>query len=144
MFKRVLVAYDGSPCAEAAAALGAKMAEELGSHVTICFALDLGDMPFVEWLSKDTSSIRSDANRFANDLVEDARKKAGESALIDTHVAQGHSWEAIVLAALDLHCDLIVVGSHGRRGVERALFGSVAEGVARASPIPVLVVKSGD
>jgi nucleotide-binding universal stress UspA family protein len=144
MFKRVLVAYDGSPCSEAAVALGAKMARELDSHVTIFFALDLGELPFFEWLSRDMSSIRGDANQFANDLVQEARKKAGDSALIDTHVAQGHSWEAIVLAAIELHCDLIVIGSHGRRGLERTFFGSVAEGVTRASPIPVLVVKSKD
>jgi len=48
--------------------------------------------------------------------------------------------EAILAAAEDLSADLVIMGTHGRRGIARALIGSVAEAIVRASTIPVLTV----
>ena len=56
-------------------------------------------------------------------------------------VAAGHVAKAIVETASDRGIDLIVMGSHGRRGFARMFMGSVAEGVLRASSVPVLVVR---
>ena len=52
----------------------------------------------------------------------------------------GTPWETIVVSAGSGRFDLIVMGTHGRRGVKRALLGSVAERVVRSSPVPVLTV----
>jgi len=55
-------------------------------------------------------------------------------------LASGEPWRAILAKARELQCDLIVMGTHGRRGIERALVGSVAEKIVRISPVPVLTI----
>jgi nucleotide-binding universal stress UspA family protein len=144
MFKRVLIAFDGSPCSREALKVGAGLVGETAGHGTICFALDFGDVPFVELFPiAERAAIRGDAHRYANDLVEDAKASlAGAGGAFDSYIVEGQPPAAIVQAATDLHCDLIVMGTHGRKGLERALLGSVAEGVTRSSPIPVLTVRA--
>jgi nucleotide-binding universal stress UspA family protein len=56
---------------------------------------------------------------------------------------KGDARTAILAFAEELHPDLIVMGTHGRRGVSRLVLGSVAESVARTAPCPVLLVRSG-
>lgn len=53
----------------------------------------------------------------------------------------GLPWQEIVLAVQDLTADLVIMGSHGRHGLERVLMGSVAEKVVRLCPVPVLTVR---
>ena len=60
---------------------------------------------------------------------------------VEGGVLTGYPSELIVKSALDEQCDLIVMGTHGRRGVGRLVFGSVAEKVVKNSPIPVLTIK---
>jgi nucleotide-binding universal stress UspA family protein len=59
-------------------------------------------------------------------------------------VIGGHPGEALIAAAQQQGADLIVVGSHGRQGLQRLFLGSVAENVVRNSPLPVLVVRTRD
>jgi nucleotide-binding universal stress UspA family protein len=68
---------------------------------------------------------------------------AGKVAIASTEVQTGDPRTLIVETAAQLHADLIVMGTHGRRGVSRLLIGSVAEQVARTAPCPVLLVRSG-
>jgi nucleotide-binding universal stress UspA family protein len=58
-------------------------------------------------------------------------------------VMTGEARTAILAAAQEMRADLIVMGTHGRRGVSRLVLGSVAESVARTAPCPVLLVRSG-
>jgi hypothetical protein len=67
-----------------------------------------------------------------------------ESLQIVTHVRLDAPAEEIAQLAADLEADLVVVGTHGRRGLSRMLMGSVAEGVVRLSPCTVLVVRPKD
>jgi nucleotide-binding universal stress UspA family protein len=57
-------------------------------------------------------------------------------------IANGDPWDQILAKARQLHVDLIVMGTHGRRGLPRLLIGSVAERVVRTSTLPVLTVSS--
>lgn len=61
---------------------------------------------------------------------------------LEHRLAQGDAGPEIVQAAQELHCDLIVIGTHGRTGLRRLLLGSVAEQVLRQAPCPVLTVKT--
>jgi len=61
---------------------------------------------------------------------------------LTTHVGVSHPVEAITQLASDIEADLVVVATHGRRGMARLLLGSVAEGVVRLAPCPVLVVRA--
>jgi nucleotide-binding universal stress UspA family protein len=85
-------------------------------------------------------------NQYGKDLLEKASARAvsgGIKTEILLRELRGGSRvaEAIVKAARDARCELIVIGTHGRRGVRRALLGSDAEDVVRSSPVPVLVVR---
>ena len=77
--------------------------------------------------------------------AEDKLKKiyhVGEDELAgEIHIRQGKPHEEILKLADELGIDMIVIGSHGRQGLERAIFGSVAERVTRLSKVPVLIVK---
>jgi len=77
------------------------------------------------------------------DLVEQAFSKANLSpAKAIAHVASGDAKREVVQAAVDVEADLIVLGTHGRKGLERLFLGSVAEHVVRGAPCPVVVVRA--
>lgn len=78
------------------------------------------------------------------DVFEDARALADErDARIETRVLEGQAAEAILEYVVETDADGIVMGSEGRSGVSRMLLGSVAEQVARRSPVPVTIVPNG-
>jgi nucleotide-binding universal stress UspA family protein len=65
----------------------------------------------------------------------------GHGIPIETHLIEGSPSREIVDFAVEQNCDLIVMGTHGRGGIDRLLLGSVAERVVRGSPVPVLTVR---
>jgi universal stress protein A len=83
-------------------------------------------------------NVRAAANEKLDDLVAEA---AGMGIQADRAVEAGFPEEAIVQAARDFDADLIVMGTHGRRGVSRMFLGSVAARVVATAPCPVLTVR---
>jgi nucleotide-binding universal stress UspA family protein len=85
---------------------------------------------------------------FENELLENARRKMeefknshfGHMSACTTEVILGEPAESIVGYIEDQRIDMVVMGTHGRKGLDRVLFGSVAERVIKTSPVPVLVV----
>jgi nucleotide-binding universal stress UspA family protein len=77
------------------------------------------------------------------DLNRIAASYAGKCAFASVELTPGDARNVIAEAAAHRHADLIVMGTHGRRGVSRLLIGSVAEQIARVAPCPVLLVRSG-
>jgi nucleotide-binding universal stress UspA family protein len=77
----------------------------------------------------------------ARDQLE-AIRPADPRVSVGHRLAEGHPVEEIVKAAREAQADLIVMGTHGHTGVSRLLMGSVAEGVMRKAPCPVLTVKA--
>lgn len=96
-----------------------------------------------------TDLASPDAPEFAIEkLIDDARKelarivaKSGLEQTAVPHVLIGNPVEALSEFAKDVHADVMVLGTHGRRGVSRLMFGSVAEAVTRRAPCSVLVVR---
>ncbi|MEQ1850730.1 MAG: universal stress protein [Chthoniobacteraceae bacterium] len=72
-----------------------------------------------------------------------ARRECRGVARVSAHLREGVAYDEIVVAARKLKVDLIVIATHGRSGLMRALMGSTAERVARHAPCPVLVVPPG-
>jgi nucleotide-binding universal stress UspA family protein len=66
----------------------------------------------------------------------------GSPVQVERLVAHGMAAEAIVQVAKEKHCDLIVLGTHGRKGLARLFYGTVADRVARSAPCPVLALRS--
>ena len=106
-------------------------------------AAAMGPMPLPRYLPQQ---VERDTSRELQSFVEtalaelDTRTSAGSSISWSAHVREAEPAAAIMDLATELGVDLIVVGTHGRRGLERLLLGSVAEAVVRRATCPVLVV----
>jgi nucleotide-binding universal stress UspA family protein len=78
----------------------------------------------------------------ASERLDEIVKRARETGVaVEAELREGVAWRTIEAFARERNVDLIVVGSHGRQGLPRALLGSVAEKVVRTAPCPVLVVR---
>lgn len=140
MYERILVATDGSPPAQAAIERAVDLGGELGAT--------LHGVSVVDTMAYGIADVRSEVaidalEENAASHVEEVTS-AAEAAGLDseTAVLHGDPADAIAGYAEDEGIDLIVVGTHGRRGVSRFLLGSVAERVARTAPTSVLIVRS--
>ncbi|AGB36216.1 universal stress protein [Natronococcus occultus] len=93
-------------------------------------------------ITADYERIREGYEQQAQALLEDAREAATEHGVeIETEYVTGAVARSIVDYTADHDVDQIVMGSHGRSGASRILLGSVAEAVARRSPVPVTIVR---
>ncbi|MCO5106749.1 MAG: universal stress protein [Burkholderiaceae bacterium] len=146
MYDRILVPIDGSPTSERALAEAAGLARLCSATLRLLHVMDplmhiTGyERPevFVREIEPALRKAAQDLLAKARDTVADERVKA-ETALVDS-VGQRVS-DVILDQAAAWPADLIVIGTHGRRGVDRVLMGSDAEQVARRSPVPVLLVR---
>ena len=148
MYKRIAVAVDGSKTSDAALDEAAKLAREMGATVLLLHVCE--EMPIV-WEPEGVNVIPMDDIVKAiadagNALLERYRQKlatqsvACEMKLVETY--DGRIGHVISEEAEKLDADLLVVGSHGRTGIDRLLLGSVAEGVSRSATMPVLLVRA--
>jgi nucleotide-binding universal stress UspA family protein len=148
MYRRILVATDGSESANKAVSHAAALAKATGAALTIVnvtqfwSALDIAHAadagvpdPVGEYEAMAAKSARS-----VLDSAIAIAKAAGTTAET-LHVRDRAPAEGIVATAKDKGCDLIVTGTHGRRGLSRLLLGSQAAGVLASSDVPVLVVR---
>jgi nucleotide-binding universal stress UspA family protein len=139
---RILVATDFGEASEAAGKLGLVLAQRFHASLSLMHACPnpetLTDLPFGP--ANEYMKLVSAAAQKA--LQEQAGRLGGRGVEISTVLEMGRPWELILDAARKRGADLIVVGTHGRRGVSRALIGSVAEKVVRLSPVPVLTVRA--
>ena len=152
MFKRILVAIDGSPASNAGLKSAATLAADqratlLALHVVddsaILTGFDSSNFPssyvdaWVETLRTNGRKALTKAGAFARDQGVDLHPVLAE--------ARGQTVaHAIVQQARRLKADVIVLGTHGRRGLRRVLLGSDAEAVVREASVPVLLVRSAD
>ncbi len=144
--RHLLLATDGSTHGRAAAAEAIAMAKRLGSLLTVVAVVPSESMSPMDIVSSQMQreQIAAQELRAAEEnvsTVKDAAAKAGIRA--DGLIMGGKPPEAIIQTAKDKRADLIVLGSHGKTGVEKLLMGSVAERVIVLSSCPVLVVKNG-
>jgi nucleotide-binding universal stress UspA family protein len=136
--RRILVPHDFSETADRALALALDLAGPLGARVTIMHAYELLTYSFPDTVALPNVGDIEKASRTA---LEGVVSRVGRPGIaIDSVLREGSPWSEINGAAKDCHADLIVIGTHGRRGISRALLGSVAEKVVRTAPCPVLTV----
>lgn len=144
MFKHILVPVDGSSTSLLAVSKAAELAKVFGSSVTAVYVVD--PYPFTGVgadFAYGQAQYLSAATAEANTALEAVRKIMDESGLaVNTVVGEGHAvHEGIVRVVENTGADLIVMGSNGRRGLEKLMLGSVTQRVLRSVHIPVLVVK---
>lgn len=140
MYKHIFVPLDGSKASAAALKEALGLAKEQGARVCLTHVYERIKHVVTEGVIDLTPALRRQGEQLLAEALRRARK-AGVKAtakLVDADSRRIPA--AIVEQAAAEGADLIVMGTHGRRGVERLILGSVAEGVARRTTVPVLLL----
>lgn len=141
VFKNILVPIDfGEPSAHALE-VGIDFAKESGAKLTL---VHVWEVPAYAYTAVSASAVdlltpiqEAAESQLATTLAE-VRKQVPQAESI---LRQGSSWREILAMIEEKKPDLVIMGTHGRRGVERAFLGSVAEKIVRTSPAAVLTVR---
>jgi nucleotide-binding universal stress UspA family protein len=135
MISRILIPTDGTPCSEHATRVAFELAKRVNARVLLTHIADeRGTSPF--------SERRGVRQRFGKVMLEYWVDEAERLGLFASYMLDSsrNVIESIVNMATDEHCDLIVMGTHGREGIPRLVQGSVAEGVLKNTPLPIMLV----
>jgi nucleotide-binding universal stress UspA family protein len=146
VFQSLLVPIDGSDPSNAACALAIKMATATGATILFVNVVESDKiiatvMPGQGFADPTPAieSLRAAGTAMLGDAVASA---AAAGVKATSELLEGDCIETILASAASHAVDLIVIGSHGRSGLQRLMLGSVAEGVLRHSSVPVLVTKA--
>ena len=149
MYKRILVPLDGSPTSNAGLAEALKLAKVLGSRLRLLHVVD--EMPFVmsaEGYSAMSGDVLGLLREAGEKILQEARQRVELNGIeVDIRLfdsLEGRLCDRVVEQVKEWDADLVVLGTHGRRGVRRILLGSDAEEVVRTATVPVLLVRAGE
>jgi nucleotide-binding universal stress UspA family protein len=132
-----LIPLDFSESSQQALEYAIKLAHQLQARLTLLHVVYLPPMVEVD-LSTQLLEIDTAARR----SIETCCQRVQQAGLAgQTVVVQGVPWQEIVQHAKDLQADLIIMGTHGRTGLQHMLLGSIAEKVVRLAPCSVLVTR---
>lgn len=143
MFKRILVPVDGSDTSNKALVAALQLARESDGRVRVLHSLDeLAYLTGFEYSTEVLEQARGWAQKSLADALEIARAAGvpADSRLVE--MPGRRLGDVVADEARAFEADLVVVGTHGRRGLGRALLGSGAEQVIRLAPVPVLAVRA--
>ena len=149
--KKILIALDYNPTAQKIAETGYALAKSMNAQVVLLHVV----ADYTYYSSLDYSPIMGFDNfsnlgaiqtttvleleNAANEYLEKSKVHLGDPS-IKTLVKDGDTGDAIIEAAKNLEADIIVLGSHSRRGLDKILMGSVAEKVLRHSKVPLFII----
>lgn len=143
MYKRILLPVDGSESGKGSVAFAIDMAKTLGAalsvvHVTTPYH-DIAVGEVAAYIPEGEYKSHTAANAAA--ILESVRKATASAGMAVTlhQISHSHPWEAIIQTAKKDGADLIIMASHGRRGLDAVLLGSETKKVLTHSTIPVLV-----
>lgn len=138
MYRKILIPIDGSVCSDQAVGEGARLAKLLGSEVTLLYAMNVN--PIVRDSPYDAEVVVRDLRKEALALVARSEKAASDAGVsVKVEIVDGEPIDEI--AKRSEAFDLVVMGSHGKGVVKRALLGSVVQAVLHRVLRPVLVVR---
>lgn len=152
MYKRIMVSIDGSNTSTRAL----HEAIRIGKHQQAAQIRLLHVIDTISYVPHNASELQPSflkelyvqARKYGQELLEQAQKEAEreglqvETRLVELKRASDHIAQVIVDEAKGMSAELLVMGTHGRRGLHHLLLGSVAEGVIRLTPCPVLLIRS--
>jgi nucleotide-binding universal stress UspA family protein len=146
-YRRILVPVDGSPTSNAGLREAIALAKGQGAslqvvHVVDYHTLAMSGLELGAYANDLIANLVESGRRIVKRAEEQARKAGVPVKGVLLESPAGPAAGAIVRQAKKAKADLIVLGTHGRRGVRRMLMGSDAEEVVRASPVPVMLVRS--
>lgn len=145
MYKSLLVPVDGSKLSFKAVKTAVAMAKLTGAKITLFYAApDFGDVYYAESPALaahyTSAKFKEGVAKRSQAILDEAAKSAGVE--VDTqHTISEFPYDAIIKAATKAKADLIVMASHGRRGIKGFILGSETQKVLTHSKLPVLVVR---
>lgn len=139
MYDDILVPTDGSPASDAAIDHAIDIADRYGARLHALYVVDGSAYSTLEAGSEVVIDALESEGEQATDRVADAAAAAGVETT--TTVTSGTAYRAIREYADEQAIDMIVMGTHGRKGLDRYLLGSVTERVVRTADVPVLTVR---
>lgn len=139
-FGRILVATDFSESSRRALELAIQLAQQFGSELTLMHSWEPPNYSYAAGLYLPVDIVSPIETAAAAHLEEATSELKLRMPAAKSLLREGAAWEEVLGAAAQVQADLIVMGTHGRSGLERALLGSVAEKVVRTSLVPVLTV----
>ena len=147
-YKRILVPVDGSPTSNAGLREAIGLAKEAGARLQLIHVVDqhtvvMMGVESAYYIDEMMQSMRKAGQRLLNRAVAQATKAGVQASAVLLETLTGPAADPIVRQAKKWSADLIVLGTHGRRGVRRLLMGSDAEQVVRNAPAPVMLVRAG-
>ena len=140
-FRRILAATDFTETSDRAIDAALELANRLGASLTVMHAYEipvLGVPDGALIATPELAARMADAARAALDGT--LKRLEGRGVQVQGILREGVAWEEIEHVADEIDADVIVIGTHGRRGIARALLGSVAENVIRTAVRPVLTI----
>ncbi|AOH36016.1 universal stress protein [Luteimonas sp. JM171] len=148
MFKHLLLPTDGSPLSARAIDQGLRLAQQLGAHASIVTVLE--PLRAFNASSELLADVRESFEKSSREAADRTLQAAADQAAAlgvpatTTVVTGSQPHRQIIEAAGEGGCDLIVMASHGRRGVSGLLVGSVTQKVLTHSSVPVLVIRGDE
>ncbi|WP_458188416.1 universal stress protein [Haladaptatus sp. NG-WS-4] len=141
MFEKVLVPTDGSEGSERAIELAIDIATTYDAALYTLYVVDVDTLA-----GNEGGTVLASLESAAQDAIDQAVEMADEAGVRTTeaHVARGVPHRAILDFVDERDIDLVVMGTHGRTGLDRYLLGSVTEKVVRSSDVPVLTARMPD
>ena len=140
-FERIVVATDFADSSRRALEVAVGIAEQFGSELTLVHSWEAPDYAYAAGLYVVVDVVGPIEQAAVLRLEEATTQLQQRLPRAKSLIRAGVPWEEVLAAAAEVRADLIVMGTHGRRGLERALLGSVAEKVVRMAPVPVLTVR---
>jgi nucleotide-binding universal stress UspA family protein len=143
--KRIVVGTDFSETAERAVEAAVNLAAQVGAAVSMVHAYEL---PMYSFPDSVMVSSPDAAKRITTDALERLEaaiaRRRGQGVTIQSVLRMGAPWDELNGVASEENADVIVVGTHGRRGFSRVMLGSVAERLVRTAVRPLLVIRGDD
>lgn len=141
-FKTILAPVDFGDSSKEALAVAVGLAKQFGAELTLLHTWEIPVYGYgaMEFSAMDMlTPIQAAAQKQLAALVAEVQRQHPETKGL---LARGVAWREVLSNIEQSKPDLVVMGTHGRRGLGRALLGSVAEKIVRMSPVPVLTVRS--
>ncbi len=147
IYKKILLAIDGSDASKPALHEAMRFTQDQQATLRVIFVVDESYVyhggPGYDYLSY-VASCREEGQAILDNAIKEIKKQTSiqiESSLLELKPFQGRIADAIIEEAQDWPADLLILGTHGRRGFSHVFMGSVAENVIRISTIPVLLIR---
>ena len=137
--KHILFPTDFSDAADGALATAIELARAFESQLTLLHVWSVPSSVYAEALTWPSDDMQRGARKYLDAALENARRSYPKT---DALLKEGREWRQILAVVDELGCDLVVMGTHGRKGLSRVILGNVAEKIVRLSRVPVLTVRA--